>query len=515
MLKRLILAAMLLFFHFALPLPVQGQKSAPATNDSQKQPSPSEMKQSAEEEILSVSRHSIKIKGETVNYVATAGRLALKDESGKIKANIFFTAYTIDQSVEKIKRPLMFAFNGGPGASSVWLHLGAIGPKRVLTDDSGGGEPPPYTLVDNEYSWLPFTDLVFIDPVGTGYSRATQEEHGKGFYGIKEDIQSVGEFIRLYTTKFDRWSSPKYMVGESYGTFRAIGLIDHLYENFGMEFNGIALISLAIDLQTISFNLGNDLPYILFLPSYAATAWFHKKLSPDLQENFQKTLTEAENWTLRELAPALAQGDALSAEERKKVLEGLSRYTGLSQPVLENSNLRVNRSTFQGELLRTENLSLALMDGRRTRQGRSGGFLSDPGMVATVGPYVSTVNAYIRNELRYESDLPYVFLSEQVNSDWNWGSGITGYASVLETLQKALRRDKRLKIYATGGYFDLNTPYFGTKYLLNHLGLDPSQRANIKMAFYDGGHMLYTNVKSLEMLTADVSSFLVGAKAKR
>ena len=486
-------------------------KSAPISPQSAPQASPADVKQEPEPEKISSTKHSMKIGGATLNYTATAGRLILRDESGKARGDIFFTAYIMDQAAEKSRRPITFAFNGGPGASSVWLHLGAVGPKRVAVEDLDGSPSPPYSARENEYSWLPFTDLVFIDPVGTGYSRPAQGENGKQFYGIKEDLESVGEFIRLYTTRNERWLSPKFLAGESYGTFRAIGLADTLYESFGMEVNGLVLISLAIDFQGFSFNLGNDLPYQLFLPSYACSAWYHKRLDPDLQEDFDRARKEAEEWALHEYAAALLEGDAIPDELKKKAMEDLRRFTGLSESSLQNSNLRVNRSVFMNELLRSEDLSLGLLDGRKVRRGRSGGFLTDPGMVETLAPYVAVMNDYFRNELKYETDLPYVFLSEEVNGQWNWGSGLHGYPSVLVRLQKVMRRNTHLKILAAGGYFDLDTPYFGVKYAMNHLGLDASLRSNIRMSFYEGGHMLYTQVRSLQKLTGDVADFVASA----
>lgn len=496
------------------------QKAAPAVSQAAVQTRtdetmPSDAKKEPEIEKISSTRHNVKIKGNPLNYTVTAGRLTLRDGSGKSKANVFFTAYILDQPGEKPQRPITFAFNGGPGASSVWLHMGAIGPRRVMTEDFSGSSPPPYPVVDNDYSWLPFTDLVFIDPVGTGYSRPAQGESGKQFYGTKEDIESMGDFIRLYVTRYERWLSPKFIAGESYGTFRAIGLADYLYDSFGMDLNGLMLISLAIDFKGFSFSFGNDLPYILFLPSYACSAWYHKKLGPDLQGNFEKTREEAEAWALQGYAAALVLGDALPESEKQKVIECLMRYTGLSRSHVENANLRVNRSGFINELLRSEDRSVGLMDGRKVRRGRSGDFLSDPGMVTTLAPYVAVLNDYFKRELKYETDLPYVFLSDDVNSQWNWGTALHGYPSVLDELQKVMRRSTHLKILAAGGYFDLDTPYFGIKYAMNHLGLDASLRANIRMGFYDGGHMLYTDVRSLEKLTADVAGFVADAVPAR
>jgi carboxypeptidase C (cathepsin A) len=359
------------------------------------------------EEKVSMTHHSININGMTLNYTAFAGYLPMKDEMGKLKANIFFTSYTKDGEVDKSQRPITFAFNGGPGAASVFLHLGALGPKRILLTEKGEALPPPYKLVDNAYTWLDFTDLVFIDPVGTGYSRAAPGEDPKQFWGVKEDIQSVGEFIRLYLTKYNRWLSPKFIAGESYGTTRAAGLSSHLQNKLSINLNGIVLISEALNFQAIVFAPGNDLPYILFLPTYTSTAWYHKKLLPELQSNLQKTLEEAEQFTLNEYVLALAQGDLLSEAERDKIVEKLAHYTGLQKHYIQNSNLRIRQDSFMKELLRNEHRRIGILDSRITGSYTPHDFVEDPSVFEVTDPMVATWNDYVRNELKYENDLPY------------------------------------------------------------------------------------------------------------
>lgn len=457
-------------------------------------------------EDLAVTSHSIKVGGLAISYTATAGYLVLKDEAGKEKANIFFTAYTKAPQADPGKRPITFAFNGGPGASSVWLHLGAIGPKRVVTSPAAG-PAPPYRLADNDYSWLSFTDLVFIDPVGTGFSRPASGENAKQFFGTKEDTQSMGDFIRLYASRFGRWGSPKFLAGESYGSFRAVALAQYLYEHFGMDVNGLILVSPALNFQTFSAELGNDLPYALQVPAYTATAWYHHKLSPELQQDLGKTLEEVENWVVHDYWTALMLGDSVSGPEKEKIVQGLARYTGLQESYIEGRNLRIPRSGFLNELLRGENLSVSLMDGRETHFGHGSGFYDDPAMVMTIGPYTATLNEYMHSELKVVNDLPYVFLAEEANSQWNYGSGPRGYASVMDDLQRAIQRTKTLKVFAACGYFDLNTSYFGSRYVLTHLDLNESLRSNIHMATYEGGHMLYTYEPSLRKLSSDVMEF--------
>ena len=296
----------------------------------------------------------MRIGGQEIKYTATAGTILLKLEDGTPKASVFYVAYTKDDAGDLAKRPVTFTFNGGPGAASIWLHLGALGPRRVQMGDAGALTGPPYKLVDNEYSLLDVTDLVFIDPVSTGYSRAVPGEAPKQFHGIEEDIQSVGDFIRLYATRNKRWTSPKFLAGESYGITRAAGLSGYLQERYGMYLNGIVLISSILNFQTAEFDRGNDLPYILYLPTYTAIAWYHKKLSPDLQGDLQKAIGESRTFAAGEYADALAAGDNLSPERRKDIAQKLARLTGLPAEYIEQADLRIEIMRFDKELLRSQ-----------------------------------------------------------------------------------------------------------------------------------------------------------------
>jgi carboxypeptidase C (cathepsin A) len=503
--KRLLLITVLSLCLFILyPLAIVAQEAPPqglATAEAEP------VRGDSAPDALSTTRHSLNAGNSRIDYTATTGTLRLKDEEGKPKADIFFVAYTVPGQEEPRRRPITFLFNGGPGASSIWLHLGAAGPRRVPVADVGEAVPPPAQVVENNYSWLPFTDLVFIDPVGSGYSRAVPGESSKQFWGIQEDIRSVGEFIRLYVTRFGRWSSPLFLAGESYGSFRAAGIAEHLYENFGMQVNGLLLLSLAIDFRAFSFDLGNDLPYVAHLPAYTASAWYHNKLSADLQESLPKTLREAENWVTTDYAHALAKGDSLPKEERNRIEESLERYTGLPRSVISSRNLRIHRRVFLSELLRAKGRSLDIMDGRVTSLGSQDGFLDYPTIVRTAAPYTSVLNDYVRKELKYETNTPYIFLSDEANRNWNWGSAIGGYVSALGMLRNAVTRSETLKIFAANGIYDLNTPYLGVKYTLDHLGLPPTLRDNLKVQFYEAGHMFYTHEESLAKFTSDVAAF--------
>ena len=458
---------------------------------------------------LSVTHHSIQIDGTKLNYTATAGDIELKDEAGKPRATMFFVAYVKDDEESKSRRPITFAFNGGPGASSIFLHLGALGPKRALLGDEKA-LPPPYQLVTNEYTWLDFTDLVFIDPVGTGYSRPAPGVEPKEFYGVRGDIQSVAEFIRIYLTRYQRWLSPKFIVGESYGTTRAAGLSGYLQNKLGINFNGILLISEVLNFQTIVFGPGNDLPYILYLPPYTIAAWYHRKLPPAYQSNLSRTLEEVEKFALNEYTLALTKGNGLSDGERDRIIEKLAGITGLSKTYIKNSNLRIDRDDFVKELLRNENRRIGVLDSRISASYKIHQFVEDPSVFVVVGPLVTTWNDYVRTGLKYETEMPYEILSEKVNELWNWGSatGGLGYVDVAKTLQKAMSENKFLKVFIASGYYDLDTSYFAAKYTVNHLGLDRSLWNNITLAYYDAGHQMYTHLPSLKKLKTDASAFI-------
>ncbi|HKD15740.1 MAG TPA: peptidase S10, partial [Candidatus Angelobacter sp.] len=462
----------------------ESQSQASTTSQPAKTPPSTESKKEVETPPI-VTHHEIRVGGKTLRYTATAGMMPIRNTEGELEANIFFMAYTLDGQSER--RPLTFSFNGGPGSASVWLHLGAIGPKRVKMQPEGMMPAPPYQLVDNEYTWLDQTDLVFIDPVGTGYSRAVKTDLNKKFLGVREDIQSVGEFIRLYLGRYERWSSPLFLVGESYGTTRAAGLSGYLVEH-GIAFNGIMLISSVLNFETLEFTPGNDLPYILFLPSYATTAWYHKKLSPELEQDFQKLRNEVEQWAIGGYADALAKGDRLTPEERNATIEHLARYTGLSKTYLDQANLRVDESHFTKELLRDRKQVVGRLDSRFTGTDRS--LLAetssyDPSMSAIRPPYTAMFNQYVRTELGYKSDLEYYILGGGFGfMDWNWGSARGGFPDTAQALRDAFDKNPFMKLFVGSGFYDLATPYFATQYTLGHMGLDAQQHQSVTLGYY-------------------------------
>jgi carboxypeptidase C (cathepsin A) len=479
----------------------------------------------APKDVLVESKHSFTLNGQEIRYTVTCGTMVLKEEAEKKgekegesegekpRASIFFVAYTRDDVEEQHKRPLTFSFNGGPGSSSVWLHLGLLGPRRVLLDDEGFAYPPPYKLVDNDFSLLDQTDLVFIDPVSTGFSRVVPGEKSKQFHGFKKDIESVGDFIRLYTTRYQRWTSPKFLIGESYGTTRAAGLSGYLQDRHGMFLNGIILISSILNFQTADFHTGNDLPYILFLPTYTATAWFHKRLSDELKRDLYATLAEVENFALGDYANALLQGDDLADEQRSLIARKLAHYTGLSEDYIERTNLRIEIFRFTKELLRHAKSTVGRLDSRFIgidRDSAGERFEFDPSMNNIAGPYTATLNDYVRGELKFESDLPYEILSERVNP-WSFAEFENEYVNVAETLRKAMTANPYLKVYVANGYYDLATPYFATRYTFKHLGLDKSLSGNLRMGYFEAGHMMYIHIPSLVKLKGELVDFINSA----
>ena len=458
-----------------------------------------------------VTEHTIDIEGKKLDYTVTTGMLALRDEFGEVQAGVFFIAYTLKREGDPRERPLMFSFNGGPGSSSVWLHLGALGPKRVKMEEDGNLPPPPYLLVDNPHTWLEETDLVFIDPVGTGYSRPAKKENEQKYWGLKGDIESVGEFIRLYLTRYERWSSPLFLVGESYGTTRAAGLSGHLLDK-GIAFNGIVLVSSILSFVTLRNFKANDLPPILFFPTYTATAWYHKKLAPDLQADLQRALRESEAFAIGDYAKALAQGTALPANERAKIVKKAARLTGLRPEFVDYSDLRVNILEFCKELLRDQKRTVGRLDSRfKGIDERASGAHpeEDPSMATIRPPYTAMFNDYVRRALGYKTDVPYNILAGI--EKWDWGSAGQGMPDTSESLRNAMSRNPHMKLFVASGYYDLATPYFATKYTLDHLGLDASLHDNVTTAEYEAGHMMYVHEGSLEKLKRDVSAFIENA----
>ncbi|MBL8064454.1 MAG: hypothetical protein JNM34_01220 [Chthonomonadaceae bacterium] len=439
-----------------------------------------------------------------LKYTVTTGRMPLRDDQGEIVSQMFYMAYTVDSGKGGAKRPLMFSFNGGPGSPSVWLHLGALGPKRAPMLEDGNLPPGPYDVIDNPHNWLQFTDLVFIDPIGTGFSRSRSPEEAEKNWSIQGDIESVGEFIRLYLTRNNRWNSPLYLVGESYGTTRAAGLAGYCIDR-GIAFNGIVLVSSILNFQTARFNRGNDLPYVLFLPTYCATALYHGKASG-------VTLDQCRRFAEGPYASALAKGDKLSEKERKSVIAELSKLTGLSKTYIDFCDLRIYIQGFCKELLRDERRTVGRLDSRIKGiddwgKGHTEEPEHDPSMSVLMPPYVSAFCGYVRSQLGYESDLEYLVF-KGIKKPWDWGSAGDGHPDTSEALRQCLAKYPYMKLFVASGLYDLATPFFATEYTLAHMGLDPEVRDNFTVQEYEAGHMMYINEPCLTRLCVDVKTFV-------
>jgi carboxypeptidase C (cathepsin A) len=463
-------------------------------------------------EQVSTTHHMVTIAGQQIKYTAKAGTIFLRDENNEPKASFFVISYTKD-GADPANRPVTFTFNGGPGSSSVWLHMGAFGPKRVVyADDAGNAAAPPYRHVDNEYSVLDVTDLVFIDPVSTGFSRAIEPKEAKEYHGFEADIESVGEIIRLWTTRNARWLSPKYLAGESYGTTRAAGLAGWLHDQ-GLYLNGVMLISSILNFATARFDSGNDLAYILFLPTYTATAWYHQQLPADLQQkSLEQVTAEAERFALNEYSNALMLGDKLPEAQQKSIAQQLSRYTGLSPEYIERSNLRIHISRFDKELIRDQRRTVGRLDSRfigidRDAAGERPEF--DPSYAAIYGEYTAVLNDWIRRGLGYQTDIPYEILTGKVRP-WSYDGFQNQYLDVAETLRSAMTQNPHMRVLVANGYYDLATPFAATHYTFARMQLDPSLKDNIVMTWYPAGHMMYIERASHRKLREDVVAFVRG-----
>ncbi len=486
----------------------------PATTEKPAEPAAEKDKKPKDDgsEKKVITTNSVVIGGQKVDYIATAGVIALRDREEKPVAEIFYIAYTRSDATNLIKRPVTFSFNGGPGSSSVWMHMGLLGPRRVVLEENGGPVPPPYKLTDNEWSLLDESDLVFIDPVGTGYSRTIKPDDARKYFSVAEDTASVAEFIRIYCSRNLRWQSPKFIIGESYGTTRAAALSGELSRRQKMNVNGIILVSTVLNFQTLSLSRGNDLPNVLYLPGYTATAWYHKKLPAELQQKpLADVLAEVEKFAAGDYNAALLAGAGLSTEERRSVVARLARFTGLPADLVDRLDLRIPLGRFSVELLRAEDKVIGRFDSRytglvRDRAASSAPF--DPSAEDVFSVFASTFNTYIRSELKYESDRNYEILASV--GPWDWDAE-NSFLNVAETLADSMTRNPFLKVAVASGFYDMATPYFATRYTVNHLALPPALAKNITLDYYTAGHMMYLNLPDLKKQKADLARFVKSA----
>jgi carboxypeptidase C (cathepsin A) len=465
-----------------------------------------------------VTQHTAVIGAVTVNYTATAGTLIVRNEKDEPWASIGYVAY-VKPGADASRRPITFAYNGGPGSSSVWLHMGALGPKRVVTADAAPTPPPPYQLVENAFSILDKSDLVMIDPVGTGISRAVGEAKDKDFWGVDPDIDSVSRFIKQYVEENGRWNSPKYLLGESYGTTRSAGVVDALQTRHGMAFNGVILVSVALDLEAI-FNLpGNDRPFPLFLPTYAATSWYHKVL-PNRPEKLEPFLDEVRRFALGEYTTALMKGDALDGTERAAVVKKLHEYTGLSEDYIDKANLRVKEAQYTQELLREHRETVGRLDSRflgPTLDALAESASYDPQSAAISAAYTAAFMNYYHEDLKVPATRTYVITNFEIARAWDVKHKLPGppqfftWPTLPNTgldLAHALKYTPGLRVLVLNGYFDLATPFLATEYMVSHLGLEKNLQSHIEMKYYPAGHMMYVQESSLKQLKADVAEFI-------
>jgi carboxypeptidase C (cathepsin A) len=470
------------------------------------------------EEQLVTKSYTGKFGKSKVAYTATAATQIIERSDDK-KAAFFYVAYTKDDT-DPSDRPIIFAFNGGPGSSTVWLHLGLFGPKRVEFDDDGHPVGIPGRLVDNEYSILDVADVVHVDAIGTGLSRAHPKDKEKEYHHFSRDIEAFSEFIVSYLSRNDRWASPVFLAGESYGTTRGAAIAATLFEKHGLQLNGILLISVAMSFQTIAmdagagylFHRGNDLPYLTHLPTYAATAWYHGMLAKKHQSrSLRAFLDEVEEFALGQYWSALALGDRIADGERKKVVKKVAEYTGLSEEYVDRYDMRIHIMRFCKELLRSSRKTVGRLDSRYTGYDRvadGDNIESDPAANLTMGPMSSALNAYLRSELGFKTDDFYEILSMEVNQRWDYEEFKNRYVDTSEKLREVMTRSQRMKVFVANGYYDLATPHLACEYTFSHMGLEPEIRENVTMKYYDAGHMMYVHKPSLVQLSADMREFI-------
>jgi carboxypeptidase C (cathepsin A) len=504
----------------ALPLPSQG-RGGQADPGAPQSPSQSQAQSPAREEYFgaaeektSVTQHTMRLRGRDVAYTATVGTIPIRLDNSQVLARMFFVAYTKDGE-DRATRPVSFLFNGGPGAASIWLHMGSFAPKIAQMAPDGFQPAPPFRLQDNENTLLESTDLVFVDAISTGFSRTAPGISPAQFHGQEGDIRAFGEFINGWITAHNRWSSPKYLMGESYGTIRSAGLAAELQQRHGIELNGIVMISALLTYQTLAPTATNDIAWASLIQTFAADAWYHKKLAPDLQaKSLKQVVDEARTLAWGEYTSALVKGGTLTTAERKAMAAKLARITGLSEQFILDANLRVSAERFRKELLRDQRLAIGRLDGRFTSiDGDAAGERQefDPSNQALQGPYTAMFHEYVRNELKWQTELRYP-TSGNVRP---WTYVQNSYMDMTEALRGAMTRNPYLKVLVTIGYYDMATIAGGAEHNFNHIAHDKQVTDRVSYTYYEAGHMMYIRPSEHRKLTADIAKFVAETRAPK
>lgn len=464
------------------------------------------------------SSGAVKIDGKTINYTAKAGTMPLRNENNEVIAHFGFTSYTKEGGANY--RPIMFAYNGGPGSSSFWLHMGLLGPKRIAVDDPNFNKAAPYEIVNNDYSILDIADLVMIDPVGTGLSVPAGEAEFKDFWGVDQDSRSIALFISQYLINEGRMNSPKFLLGESYGTFRNATVMNRLL-NQGIAMNGVIMVSAVFDLRTLMFPPDDDIPYIVNFPTYAATAFYHKKVQGNWN-NMDSFVQEIRTFTEEEYMPALFKGDQISGADKQAMATKLANYTGTKADYWLKADLKVTASEFFAEFLRDEDKIVGRLDSRYTGHSFDGiaqNGAYDPQSSAISPAYIQGFLHYLHNDLGVSKNQMYTITAgRRLGFNWDWShagnGGWGGSMAAINTgpdMAEALTKDPNMKMLVLNGYLDIATVFYGVEHSLNHLGLPKAVKDNITMKYYEAGHMMYTDMVSLIKVKADLSEFIKDA----
>jgi carboxypeptidase C (cathepsin A) len=460
----------------------------------------------------SITHGSVTIGGRRIGYTAVAGTIGLKDDKGRTTCSMFYTSFSADGVADVSRRPVTFFYNGGPGSSTVWLRMGSFAPKRVVSSEAQHTPPAPYQLIDNGYSLLDKSDLVFVDAPGTGFSRLAPTSKPEDFFGVDQDARAFRQFVERYITKNARWNSPKFLFGESYGTTRSAALVNLLQQG-GMDFNGVVLLSSALNYATDFGGDGLDIEYIGYLPSEAAVAWYHKKI-PNRPASLAAFETQVRTFALGDYARALLKGAGLSANERDAIARKLQDYTGISEQFYRQADLRVEPDEFEKELLRDQYRVTGRLDGRflgidAKATGDSPDY--DPADTAMASAFNSAFNAYVRGDLKYQTDLLYKPTAYGETRSWDFSHAIDGnqipWPDVVIDLHDAMTQNPHLYVFSANGYYDMACPFFATEYTLDHMPLDPSLRGHISYGYYESGHMVYLRVAALARLKSDLAKW--------